>query len=111
MNARVKNKARPLFSYLLMLGRREVRPLPAERKSFNPQGCSGLEWLVANESQGKDLPTRHPLIVEKIIIGRSIKGLTKDMWIEDLRAGLITPNEVRDWSYSPADAQDVLNRV
>lgn len=67
--------------------------------------------MVANESQGKDLPTRHPLIVEKIIIGRSVKGLTKDMWIEDLRHGLITPAEVREWAYSAGDAQDVINRA
>ena len=50
-------------------------------------------------------------MVEKIIIGRSIKGLTKDMWIEDLRDGLITTAEVRDWAYSAADAQDVINRA
>jgi len=106
-----KRKARPLFDYLLMLGRREVRPLPAEQKNRQAQGCSALEWFVANESQGKNLPTRHPLTVEKIIIGRSIKGLTKDMWIEDLRDGLITPAEVREWAYSAADAQDVINRA
>jgi hypothetical protein len=94
-----------------MLGRREVRPLPAEQKNRQAQGCSALEWFVANESQGKNLPTRHPLTVEKIIIGRSIKGLTKDMWIEDLRDGLITPAEVREWAYSAADAQDVINRA
>jgi hypothetical protein len=110
-SAKSKRKARPLFDHLLMLGRREVRPLPAERKVRNMQGCTALEWLVANESQGKDLPTRHPLIVEKIIIGRSVKGLTKDMWIEDLRDGLITPAEVREWAYSAADAQDVINRA
>lgn len=111
MSAKSKRKARPLFDHLLILGRREVRPLPAERKFRKIQGCSALEWLVANESQGKDLPTRHPLMVEKIIIGRSIKGLTKNMWMEDLRAGLITPAEVREWAYSAADAQDVINRA
>ena len=111
MSAKSKRKARQLFDHLLILGRREVRPLPAERKVRKIQGCSALEWLVANESQGKDLPTRHPLMVEKIIIGRSIKGLTKDMWIEDLRDGLITTAEVRDWAYSAADAQDVINRA
>lgn len=112
MRARLKakRKAKPLFSYLLGLGRRELRPLPAERKLFDPNGCSALEWFVANESEGKDLPTRHPLIVEKLIIGRSIKGLTKDMWIQDLREGLITPTEVREWAFSLADAQDVINR-
>jgi hypothetical protein len=94
-----------------MLGRREVRPLPAERKVRHPQGCSALEWLVGNESQGKDVPTRHPLIVEKVIIGRWLKGLTKDMWIEDLRDKLITPAEIREWAYSAADAQDVINRA
>jgi hypothetical protein len=110
-SAKSKRKARPLFDHLLMLGRREARPLPAARKVRHAQGCSALEWLVANESQGKDLSTRHPLIVEKIIIGRWIKGLTKDMWIEDLRDRLITPAEVREWAYSAADAQDVINRA
>lgn len=106
-----KRKARPLFDYLLALGRREVRPLPAEQKNRATDGATALEWFVANESQGKDLPTRHPLAVEKIIIARAIKGLTKDMWIEDLRSGLITRAEVLEWAFSPADAQDVINRA
>ena len=104
-------KAAPLFLHLLALGRREVRPLPAERKSKTPGGCSALEWFVANESQGLDLPTRHPLTVEKIIIGRSVKGLTKTMWIEDLRAGLVTKAEIREWAFSESDAQDCINRA
>lgn len=111
VSTKSKRKARPLFDHLLILGRREVTPLPAQRKVRHPQGCSALEWLVANESQGKDLPTRHPLTVEKIIAGRWLKGLTKDMWIEDLRDGLITPVEVREWAHSAADAQDVINRA
>lgn len=108
---RSQRRARPLFNYLLQLGRREVRPLPAEQVSFSRGGCSALEWFVANESNGSRPPTRHPLTVEKILIGRSVKGLTKDMWIEDLRSGLITKSEVREWAYSEADAQDVINRA
>jgi hypothetical protein len=111
ISAKAKRKANPLFNHLLTIGRREVRPLPAERKTRSNEGCTALEWLVANESQGKDLPTKHPLMVEKIIIGRSIKGLTKDMWVADLRDGLITPWEVREWAYSESDAQDVINRA
>jgi hypothetical protein len=105
------NRALPLFRHLLELGRREVRPLPAEQKQFSPHGASAIDWFISNESQGLDVPTRHPLIVEKIIIGRSIKGLTKDMWVEDLRDGLITRAEVRAWAFSDADAQDVFNRA
>lgn len=111
ISAKAKRKARPLFDHLLTLGRREVRPLPSERKTHTPGGYSALEWLVANESTGRDIPTRHPLVVEKIIIGRSFKGLTKDMWIADLRDRLITPAEVREWAFSPSDAQDVINRA
>jgi hypothetical protein len=110
ISTKSKRKALPLFKCLLELGRREVRPLPAERKELCVNGCSALEWLVANESQGKDLPTRHPLIVEKLVIGRAIKGLTKDMWIQDLRDGLITPEEIIKWAFSSADAADVLKR-
>lgn len=106
-----KRRARPLFDHLLTLGRREVRPLPAERKTLNHGGVTALEWFVANESQGLDMPTRHPRIVERVIIGRAVKGLTKDMWIEDLRAGLITKSEVRAWAFSDSDAQDVINRA
>lgn len=106
-----KRKAMPLFRHLLMLGRREVRPLPADRKTRTNGGCSALEWFVANESEGKDEPTRHPLTVDRIVIGRSIKGLTKDMWIEDLRDRLITVEEVREWAFFDADAQDVINRA
>lgn len=104
-------KAFPLFKHLLDLGRREVRPLPAERATFDPKGVSSIEWLVINESQGKNVPTKHPLTVEKITIGRSIKGLTKDMWIADLRDGLITKSEVKEWAFSESDAQDVINRA
>ncbi len=95
----------------MKLARHEVRPLPSEQKHFTHNGVSALEWFITNESHGKDLPTKHPRIVEKIIIGRSIKGLTKNMWIEDLRSGLITCKEVRDWTYYPSDSQDVINRA
>lgn len=111
MKIKARRKALPLFKYLLKLGRHEVRPLPSERKSLSKNGVGAIEWFVANESQGQDLPTKHPLIVEKVIIGRWLKGLTKDMWIEDLRNGTIYPSEVKDWAYSPSDAQDVLNRA
>lgn len=45
------------------------------------------------------------------MIGRAIKGLTKDMWIDDLRDGLITKSEVHEWAFSDSDAQDVINRA
>jgi hypothetical protein len=76
-----------------------------------PQRSRAIPQFVANESQELDLATRHPLTVEKIIIGRSVKGLTKTMWIEDLRAGLVTKAEIREWAFSESDAQDCINRA
>lgn len=102
-------KAKPLFCYLLGLGRRECPPL--ERKQGDNDGFTALEWFVANESQGLDLPTKHPRTVEKIIAGRWVKGLTKDMWIEGIREGTTSPAEVRAWAFSESDAQDVINRA
>ena len=109
LNSRVKRRALPLFRHLLQLGRREVRPL--ERVTKTNGGYSALEWFVANESEGLNLPTRHPLLVEKIIVGRWVKGVTKDMWVEDLALGVLSPQEVREMAFSPEDAQDVINRA
>jgi hypothetical protein len=106
-----KKKATHLFNHLFCLGRREARPLPNERRQFDPKGVSALEWFILNESEGEDLPTRHPLIVETVVIGRFLKGLTKTMWVEDLANGLISVDEIYEWAFSRADAQDVINRA
>jgi len=109
MKAKTLNKARPLFSYLLELGRREVYPL--ERTQHTPNGVTALEWFVINESHGGNPPTKHPRTVDRVLCGRIIKGLTKDMWIEGLREGTTSPREVREWAFSESDANDVINRA
>ena len=109
VSQKAKRKAKPLFLHLLEYGRREPFALPSDRIVKSDDGVSALEWYVASES-GHNLPTRHPRICDRVKIGRSLKGVTKTMWAEDLSLGLITCAEVREWAFDEADAKDVINR-
>lgn len=92
---KIRGEARDKYAWYLSLCR-DDEPRPVDKIPMDPKGLSGMEAFHVRESQGLELPTREPELLEKFLQGKKWHGVTVQMVAESYVDRTMFSKEIKE---------------
>ncbi len=111
--AKIKNKHKSLYRFYYKRGLSCGNDFGCSLEALESGQADVMRSYHTYESNGSYVPCVSPQRFKRIASGKAVTKLTIDMWMEDLKNGIIYRFEVEDWiqGWPESERKDVLTRM